>query len=285
MPEVVEWIDPDGLVTALDCDWDVTGRGLPPPRLDETGLPQQPGRLLRAVSDDVRDHTWTLWLTGTSEADLWIRQRALLTAMDPERGDGLLRVTTPVGDQRELVCRAIDGLHLVERLGSTSGPEVQQYTVTFRSHRPYWRDVADTTAGPWTPGSDPGGFFPFFPIRLVSSEVFADVSIDNVGDVPSWPVWTITGPGHGLTLRNLTTGRVLSLPSAALAAGQTLTIDTRPRRKSIRVGTANWFGEITTTSSLWSLAKGINVIRVELGAAAVDSSSVSLAYRREYKVV
>ncbi|WP_170212190.1 hypothetical protein [Saccharothrix australiensis] len=47
------------------------------------------------------------------------------------------------------------------------------------------------------------------------------------------------------------------------------------------MGTANWFGRDHHDQQPVVAGQGINVIRVELGAAAVDSSSVSLAYRRE----
>jgi hypothetical protein len=284
MTEVATWIDADGAATILDPEWDVSGRGLPPSRLDEFTVPGQPGSVLRKVTDGPRDEQWVVWLTAGTESELWTKRRNLLYAMDPERGPGTLRVQTAVGDTREIVCTVVDGLAVVEKLGDTSGPEGQQLTLTFRAHRPYWKDTSPQAAGPWGPDPDASAFFPIFPLNLIASEVFRQVTVDNGGEVPAWPIWTVHGPGADIGVKNLTTGKQLLMPGSSLGAGEVLTIDTRPGKKTLlnAAGDSYWT-YVQGVNALWSLAKGSNDIQLEMSDAVLGVSEVSMQYHREYK--
>jgi hypothetical protein len=280
--EVTQWIDADGTATALEVEWNATGRGMPPASFEEDRVPERAGSRLRAVRHGTREMTLPLWITGSSESDLWATLRALALTMDPTRGDGKLRVTSIVGDQREVTCRYAAGLELNERLGDTAGPLLQRAQVVFRVHDPYWYAVSDTTQS-FTVGT-PATFFPFFPLRLSSSEVYATGSITNAGDVETWPVWTITGPGSAIVLRNQTTGKSLSL-STTLGAGESVVIDTREGVKTVTHSSgANLFSSLSSTSSLWPLARGVNALQIEM-SAATSASLVTLAYRPRYLMV
>lgn len=291
MAETILWIDPDGVSTtlhtgsldALFVSWNVHGRFAPPARFTEDGVPEQDGLQLREVLHDAREFSLPFWVRGASESDLWTKQRALVVSMDPKRGEGVLRITTPVGDQREISCRVVSGLEGAERIGDTTGQLAQSFPAVFRAWNPYWRSVSDNITD-YTPGSATGSFFPLFPLRLTSSEVFADATIVNDGDVDAWPVWTINGTGSGIVLSNLTTGKSLSL-STFLGVGESLTVDTRPRVKTVtkQDGTNLWT-DVSATSTLWPLVKGTNAIRIQMGAATA-TSRVRLARRNQYLTV
>lgn len=280
MSEIVTWIDPDGVETLLRPLWALSGRMAPPVKFEEESVPGQAGSRLRDVHHGPRDYTMPLRIDGVDAADLRTKIRELTLAMDPTRGPGRIRVQSPIGDTRELNCRYAAGLELDETLGDTS-TDVYQYAPTvFRAFDPYWYATSDVSQL-FTAGA-PATFFPFFPLRLVSSEVFADATVNNGGDVEAWPVWTITGPGSALVLRNLTTGKLLSLSTWLSAGGETLTIDTRPGIKTVTGddGT-NLFTTLTADSSLFPLARGDNLIRAELiGSNA--ASSVQLAFKPRY---
>lgn len=281
--EVIVWIDPDGASTTLDVEWDVEGRGTPPIEFIEDEIPGQAGGRLREARHGIRELTLPIWLTEPSETALRTTLRDLEFAMDPTRGDGKIRVTGPGGDQRELVCRYAEGLELDERLGSTAGPLAQKAVLVLRAWDPYWQAIADTVEGPFTI-STAATFFPFFPLRLSSSEVFADITVDNDGDVLTWPVWTITGPGSSIIVRNLTTGKFTSVtdPDVTLTAGEAVTIDTRPGRKAVtKQDGTSLFPNLTEDSSLWLLQRGPNSVRLEMGGATA-ASSVQLAHRPLY---
>lgn len=280
MSETVEWIDPDGTTTTLEVEWAAQGRFAPPSVFDEDGVPGQSGAVLRAVRHKVRDFVLPLWITAATESALRTAKRDLIASMDPIRGDGRIRVSTPVGDQREITCRVAAGLEMVERLGESSGPTLQRAPVLFRAHDPYWYALSDEVDTFELGSSGTASWFPIFPLRLASSEVFADATIINTGDVDVWPVWTITGPGDTIVLRNFTTGALTTLP-VALAAGETATIDTRERFKLVTHSNGNNLFPLLGDSSLWPLQRGSNVIRVEM-ASATSASSVRLARKPRY---
>lgn len=282
MAETVEWIDAAGTSSVLEVEWNVSGRFAPPVAMEEEAIPGQPGLRLRTVRHRERDFTLPLWITAASEAALRTALRQLIAKMDPTRGAGKVRVTGPGGDQREIECYYSGGLEMAERLGDTSGPLLQRGIATFRAHDPYWQDTTDTAAGPWQIGTAPGSFFPFFPLRLSSSEIFAATTITNLGDVDAWPVWTIVGPGSAISLKNLTTGKSLTL-STTISAGSSVVIDTRPGKKTVtRSDGVNLYSSLSSTSSLWPLRYGANSIQIEMAGATAGVSSVSLLRRHRY---
>lgn len=286
----IEWIDPDGVTTVLSADgtravqWNVTGLLSPPTRFDEDGVPEMSGARLRSVQHEVREVFLPVWVKGTSAADLRVQVRSLVSSLNPLRGDGRLRVTSPIGDQRELVCRVSSGLEGVERLGDTTGIWMQQLPLMFRVWDPYWQDISDTASGPWIAGMAPASFFPLFPLRLSSSEIFAAVAITNSGDVDAWPVWTVMGPGSGISLQNLTTGYTLLL-NATLSSGESVTIDTRPGVKAVtKSDGTNLYPNLSATSSLWPLQRGVNSVQVSMGGST-SVTSVTMRHRNKYLAV
>jgi hypothetical protein len=295
--ETIEWIAPDDTVTTLHggadpyagthfVAWNVQGRFSPQARFDEEGIPDADGMRLRAVYYGPGEVTVPVWVQGTSDADLRAKTRALVSTMNPKRGDGRLRVTSPIGDQRELLCRVADGLQGMERIGDTSGAVAQFFPLTFRAHDPFWQDTADTSAGPWEIGTSPGTFFPLFPILLSSSEVFAQANVTNTGDEDAWPVWTITGPGASPRIINNTTEKGFSLATYTLAAMETVTVDTRPTGATRKTVTSSENGDLyrllDAGSALWPLVPGANSISIELGGAVAGQSSVQMRRRHRY---
>jgi hypothetical protein len=281
--EISEWIDPDGNVTTLDVDWQATGRFMPGIKFESTGIPGQPGEYFRAARHDVHEFTIRVTLATGSEPTLRTAQRDLVTAMNPVRGEGILRVTSPLSDVREIACRYSEGLGMDEKPGN-SGPTMQQCDITFKAFEPYWRDASDTSAS-YTIGAIPT-FFPIFPIRLTASEIAVDDVAVNNGDVETWPVWEIGGPATSITLRNLTTGEYMTFTGVTLDAGESITIDTRPTGpspKTVRLddGTS-LYSSLTSISSLWALPVGSSSIRLEMGSAIAGTSYLQVSYRQRY---
>lgn len=277
--EVTEWIPPVGSTLTLDVDWDVSGRFMSPIFHEEDLVPGQPGGRHRSAIHRPKDFTLKVTLVTDTEPELRTAQREIVKSMDPTKGEGIIRVTSTLGDVREVPCYYVDGLGMEEKSGS-SGPTMQQAVITFRSYDPYWRDTSDIVQT-FTVGAPPM-FFPFFPLRLAASEIAFDGTVDNSGDVETWPVWTIDGPGSGIILRNLTTGENIVLSTLVLGIGESLTIDTRPGRKTVLLqdGT-NKFADLAATSVLWSLTDGPNLIRLEMSGTDLNSS-LQLNYRRKY---
>jgi hypothetical protein len=286
--QAIQWIDPAGTVTALRAGTDSAamegreGRFGPPPLFELERVPLQPGQRFRNVVHGSAVVHVPVAFYGSTATALRTSLRKWARLLDPIRGDGTLRVTGPGGDTRDLVCRYTGGLDTA--IESDYSDLANKFTVIlmFTTEQPYWQDSSDTVAGPWVTGTA-ATFFPFFPLVLSDSTVFASVTVDNTAsDAEAWPVWTIRGPGANPILRNLSSTKFLSLP-ITLAIGDVVTIDTRPGQKTIiKQDGSSLFGSLTSTSSLWSLlASTVNSIRIEMSSATA-ASQVQMNFRHRY---
>lgn len=272
--ETITWIDPDGDQLELTDLKGITGRGLPPVDFQDLVVPLQPGSAFRSVRDQRRDLVIPVLCDGSSKIDYREQLRTIARRLHPSSTSGVLQVATIDGTTRELDAWYVDGFQWIEE-----HPDWMTPSLLFRAVDPYWRDV-DWAQTDYVTGTA-ATFFPFFPLSLSSSEVFAADSVDNGGDVESWPMWMVTGPGSGLVLRNLTTGELLAL-TATLGAGESVTIDTTPGVKTVTKNDGtNLFSGLSSDSSLWSLAPGSNSIQIEL-TSATSASVVSLRWRRRW---
>jgi hypothetical protein len=280
MGDVITWVDPDGEELTFTLGQDgPTGRLMPPIQSVTERVPGQAGARLRSTRHEVRKVAFTGLMFADDAVTQRVALRDLARLLDPIRGDGRLRVDGPDASSREITCRYVGDLdRAAEQLAA-----FQELPLVFEAVDPYWYDAADVVSD-FTIGATTT-FFPIFPIVLSSSEVFADLTIDNTGDVAAWPVFTFTGPGNAIVGRNFTTEKMFSLTnptSLAVAAGESVTVDTRADLKSVtRNDDTNQFSYLTSTSTLWELAKGLNSIRLEMGGATAGSG-IRVAYRRRF---
>lgn len=274
--ETITWVDPDGNSTAFVDITGITGRGLPPVDFQDLIVPLQPGSAFRSVRDNARDLIIPILLSEADNVTYRQTLRALAVQLHPSETPGVIQVDTVDGLSREIDAWYVDGFQWVEEYPTWSIP-----SLLFRACDPYWRD-AEWTQEDYVTGTA-ATFFPIFPLALASSEVFAASTVDNPGDVETWPVWNVTGPGSALVLRNLTTGLVLSL-TATLSAGESVSIDTTPGEKTVTKNDGtNLFSGLSDDSELWALAAGSNSLQIEL-TGATSASAVSLRYRPRYLV-
>ena len=262
MTESISWVDPDGGVTPLDVDWDLSERFAPPTFFEEEDILGREGALLRSTRHEPRDFTLVFQVAADDRVALRTALRDLVGKMDPHRGAGFIRNTAPDGQVRQIGCYVTDGLGLLEQPGD-SGPQMQKISATFHAPLPYWLDLEDIAGD-----LPPGGW------GVVQNVL-------NDGDVETWPVWRLAGPGNTISLENVTTGRKLTLSSSSLGPGETLVIDTRPGRKSLTMADQNWYPKMTDASTLWPLAPGNNQVKVSMFETN-SSSTASIAFQRRY---
>jgi hypothetical protein len=287
-----QWVDADGGVWDIENGSDITllygmkGRFAPVTGLVVQPLPSLPGQRFTDVKHAAAGVVVPVDFYGASDAGLRTSIRNWTYRLNPTRGDGRLRVTAPGGDQRELVCRYRAGLENMVEDTRTLGYR-QIAVLDFTAEQPYWQDTADTSQS-YNLLTTLATFFPFFPLRLSGSEIFAAPTVVNTGDVPTWPVWVITGPGSNPVLRNLTTGLSLSL-TVTLAAGEYVVIDTRPFTASTPNGGTifkndgtNLFGQMSTLSQFWPLIVGSNTLSLEMTGAVANVSQMQLNFRRDF---
>lgn len=272
--ETHEWRSADGQTIRFVTRVEASQRMMPPVTIHTVRVPQAQGGRFRHARHDERLVTIPVVVPGAAvgrtETRRWAR------ALDPLRGEGTLTVVQGEHAGRQIVCAYETGLEQwteegYELLGLT--------TLGFRAADPYWQDAAESSLVA-TINSTAFTWFPFFPLILGSSDVFAQATINNVGDVDAWPIITVLGPGTDLTLTNLTTGEMWQL-TGNIAAGATLIVDTRPGHKSARLDGVNVFGRLSDPSVLWPLIPGPN--RISIGfASGTSASKVTFSWRNRW---
>jgi hypothetical protein len=277
--ETHEWRSSVGDTIRFVTRTDAKARMMPPVSLTTIRVPQAQGGRFRAARHDERLLALPVVTPGPQAGRDELRRWA--RALDPLKGEGTLTVVIGPWAGRQLTCVYEAGLDdLAEEwtlLGLT--------TLAFRAADPYWQDATESTvtatidikAHTWFPFA---GSWAAQPLVLGASDVFASTTITNTGDVDAWPVVTVTGPGTDLTLTNQTTGTVTHV-TGTIAAGSTLTIDTRPGHKTVRIDGFNAFGRLTDDSTLWPLVPGPN--RIAIGfASATTQTQVVFAWRNRW---
>lgn len=276
----LKWVTPDNEIIDLDDGVNTfalankAGMWLPSFGFVETVVPEKPGTRLSSLLTQARSVDLPLAVLDDNLADLEDRLRDLAVAVNPEYGDGKLRVTRG-SNTRDLHCRYRGGFEAVVITGGLA-----KLILGFKAFVPYWyatSPVVDT----WSLSTPTGYFLPMPPLRVTSSAIFADVTVSNGGDVAAWPVWTISGPGSAIVIENLSTDKKIDLP-VTLSTGESVAIDTRQDAKTITKNDGtNLFSSLTDESALWPLQKGNNSVRVTMNSADANSS-VALSYYPRY---
>lgn len=188
-------------------------------------------------------------------------------------GEGTLRATREDGIIRELQqCYFKNGLR--EKSWKTA-----ETILSFDALDPYWYDpISKLVEFTLQPAS--ASFFPLLPLHLLASSIFEEATVNNPG-METWPVWTIYGPGDGVSLVNNTSGRSLYY-SGNLSSSDVLVIDTTPGIKTVKLNGSNaWSAMAMYSADLWPLEMGDNIITTTLGSAT-SVSKVELAYFERY---
>lgn len=286
MPEKLSWIDPIGTETPLNGETNylaLVGRQnfyAPPLAIISQQVPMQPGVRDKYVQIGAGDLKLPVLVKANDEATLAMVRRALVYAMNPLRGSGILRNTAPDGSVRDVTCKYVAGLEGDESVDNRQ-PGHFFAPLEFEAADPFWYDRDFTSLSFSTGAAVAFLSSPFLGPHISSSGIASSFSVYNGGDVEAWPIWTITGPGNTITLANSTTGKSLAL-SISLSGGQVLTIDTRPGKKTVkREDGSNQFSTVSSTSSLWELATGNNAISLSI-SGTTTASGLQLQYKQRY---
>lgn len=252
-----------------------TGLVAPPYRFATDQYAGIDGSRVQFIAADPREVVLGMMVQAYDTPTLTQRLRALVRAMRPKAGPGTLTVTDETGQARTLACYYTGGLEGLEARSATLPGQWVKAAVHLYAPDPWWYGPPQTLS---VGLGQPVTFFPFFPLRLSSSTVQGQFTVDlSDSDAPTYPLWTVTGPGSSLQLSNDTTGRSITI-DATLDAGQTMTVDTRPGLQSVRRSDgANLLGFISDDSdpALWPLVEDVNQVTAALTSATSGSRIVA----------
>lgn len=294
------WIDPvsgasHDLTNPNSFFWTpgASGMFMPDMDLQEQGVPLQPGSIPRLTLAKTRDVLLPLVVKGVNAADFYNNLEALCsmfysaTVQEP----GTLRRTTPNGHTRDLLCYYLSGASGDESVDH-SGVAHMEMVIALHACQPFWQDAAPTILTFSTGGLVTFFQNPFLPLHLSPTGLASDFTITNSGDDACYPTWTIQGPASAIALTNtytLPNGATLTKTLAlsnngglTLASNESVTIITDPANTQIvKQDGNNLFSFLALTSSLWSLAKGINQCSVSMSGTS-SNTLVTLQYKQRY---
>lgn len=279
------WTDPTGVVWELSntepdvgwftppgpAGWNATTYEIvtdPVPRGGENVrfVRAKPGRII-----------WPLYVYGDTHLQWLANHRQIRRAFAStlhRRLPGTLRVARPDGTAREIDCYYESGLEGEDGEGWLYSKDV----ITLFAPDGYWRDITVlSTTRSYIPGED---FLDPFP-TISDSLNLGETTVNNPGDVPAWPTWTITGPMTAISATNVTTGYQFSL-NYGLLAGEQATITTWQPTVRGPAGqnlTANldW-----PDAYLWWLEPGDNDVIFNV-TGGLDGTSVQLDFHPRYE--
>lgn len=281
----ISFTDPGGAVTML-TDWErgwavqpgAKGLDMPAYAMAQDESPGIDGYAVRQVRAQGKTIALPVafWMNDSRAAYLQ-RRRQFIRSLNPKRGPGTLTLTQPDGETRTISVYYTDGMEGDESLDA-AGQRWCINVITFAAPSPYW--LGPEVAAEWRNAAS-GTFFPLLPVTVGDSQVLGAVTYDQDGDDDAYPVWTITGPATAITLSNTTTGESLTL-TRTITSADTVVIDTRERRQTALLNAVtNLWPDLSSTSSLWALAPGINELTLAV-TSSTTTTRVAMSYQPRY---
>ncbi|MGW3154000.1 phage distal tail protein [Streptomyces sp. NPDC001089] len=284
----VTWTSSSGRVTSLS-DFDdpqsgafvmpgVAGIGMPDYTPYEDQSPSFDGSIRRGTRAGPRQITIPLHLWGPDRPSYLARYHRLVQDLNPAYGPGTLTFTESDGSTRRISAYYADGLQGQEN-DDTTGRHWMTVVLVFSAPSPYW--LGDDKTLTFSVGGGSTSFFPIIPWRVRDSQVLGAVKVINLGEVDTYPVWTIKGPATAATITNSTTGESFTL-TRSLSSSDTAVIDTREGVKDARLnGSTNLWPNLNSSAVLWPLRPGSNDVGLTVTGTS-GTSSVQLTYTSRY---
>lgn len=283
-----------------------TGLDAPEFAVQTDAYPNLAGEFVRGVRASAREVFLPLKGFATDRPSMVALKRALGVAVNPY--EGLVRliaaedVTAGVTREAEryLDCYYVSGLEGDE--GESNGYDYFTRGLILRATNPLWQGIDEITV----PFSSGANFVPFFQgpslpflgdtpgegFQLAGAGVGEDtITVDNVGDQPTYPTYTFVGPMQG-PFQIVRTGlpgepdRSLGFSDLfVLGDGENATLVTDPRALSVSSSSGGFsFAGLGTNGLLpdfWPLRPGENEVRIENADSSVPVNT-TMTYRPQY---
>jgi phage-related protein len=255
----------------------LTGFGIPSTevRIDQSA---GDGGVWKHTKRGVREVDLPVTITGDSEADVQAKLRRLSRLLQTTLGP------------TKLVATFEDESSLFLEVHYTAGAETQfgedatifycRWVLTLQAPQPYWETSEEIH---YVIGEEPTGrgLLPqLTKLKISSDNILGEITINNLGDVPSYPRWVFLGPISNVLVSNGT--QSFTLPDL-IPAGETITVDTATGEVYDTDG-VNVYSLLGPAPKLFSFPSGITEITVT-GDETDDATRVAFYYSPMYEVV
>lgn len=249
------------------------GTGITPSDLRVTQSASD-GATWRSTRKQSRDFDVPLVVFGSSRSDLEARLRRLARALSDRHGQPTLRAVYPNGEEWTIKVNFVAGAETT--YGDDGTNLFARWPMTWQAPDPYW--VSNQIVS-FAVGSSGGqGLLPELDeLNVSSSQALGTVTLENPGDVDSYPVWTLEGP---FTQVEITAGGIGFTYEETLVEGESVVIDTKAA--TVLSGSTNKYGFLGAAPKLFHIPAGTS--EVSLVATGADPATRIAGYfnpRRE----
>lgn len=180
-----------------------------------------------------------------------------------------------------LVCQTPEGERSIQLLTDGVGdkteawPDIrgwQEYDVDFTAESALWSGTPVNISIPYSAGGSQDYYRGKGPNFLISEgTVQSSRTVQNPGDAPAWPVWTISGPGQF----TVGVGEHVTV-TAPLGADETLVIDTEKRSVTDGTGASAWGRLVSRDFAQIPRGSSSDVVVSAVDASAGSSVSMTI---------
>lgn len=250
------------------------------------GLPEVSTQWLEGAGDGARyrgkrarprDIDLPLYITGKTRAELVGLLDRLVIMLD---GECTLRVVEDDGGDWSADVYHVAGGDFAYGIDSTGQRDLQT-VVTLRAGDPYWTYSRSTSKAITNAGAGRGLIGSLASLQVSASQAIGTITLENRGTAPAFPIWTVVGPGRNF--KTVSTKGESFLWTGTLAAGETLTVDTKTGTVVDQAGN-NRYGELASAPRLWSIPPGMVEATASL-ESTTTASSITCTWRPRKRMV
>lgn len=165
----------------------------------------------------------------------------------------------------------------------TIGQRDLRTTVTLRAQSPYWTYSVSASERVQNTGASRGLLNgSLTKMRISASQAIGTMRLNNdLAFAPSYPVWTVVGPGSNFIARS-PSGQTLHWTGTILA-GSSITLDAR-KGTVVDGSGANLYGQLAAAPKFWPVPPGTSVCTASL-EGATTASSITCTWQPRRRVV
>jgi hypothetical protein len=237
------------------------------------------GGIFRHTKRGIREVQLPIMTVGTDRADVETKLRRLSNVLQNSNGATTLTATYANGDVFTLGVYYAGGGET--QFGQNANNTFALWAITLQAPNPFWSYATAQSVSLGT-GSLGRGLLPkLSSLKLTPSSVVGTLTINNtIGDVVSYPIWSIYGPlNSGLQVLN--SSSVGFTYNAAINDGDYITIDSYNGKVTSSSG-ANLYSNLGPAPKFFTIPTGSSAVVVN-GTGASSNTKVQVSYypRRE----
>jgi len=289
MAELFYYIDPDNVQYLLNDGVNrylagFSGLGYEGGQQIVERVPYLDGADHKSMYTAVREISVVLDFVYDAQAELIEAERALRAALNAYKDKdtpGVLRVER-AGTTRDIAAM------LVAFAEASADRQVfnSRRALVFHAHDPWFYDPTEVSEA-WAMPTQSGMSIPMsIPLSFSASVVTGYITVQNDGDVETWPVIRVDGPSDSPQITNTETGKAMKLTAGGgllMDAGDYVDID-------MENATVQWYdasagtttsvlSKVSSDSEFWPLVRGGNRISILVANPAGGSVTVSFYNR------